>query len=104
MDTKYYFLTSLFPDEIYQDIIESSKGAIANANNELQWSLVSGLSRYCSNISLINFPNVGAYPLKYKYPYMNGCNIGNQEKKLGRSYSFINIIHIVNASIRFSRF
>lgn len=94
MDTKYYFLTSLFPNEIYQNIIESSKGAIANANNEFQWSLVSGLIKYCANISLINFPNVGAYPLKYKYPYMNGSDISNQEKKIGHSYSFINIIYI----------
>lgn len=94
MSTNYYFLTSLFPDEIYEDIIGASKGAISNANNELQWSLVSGLSTYCTNISLINFPNIGAYPLKYKKLYMNGSEINYQGKKLGNSYSFINIIYI----------
>lgn len=93
MSVNAYFLTSLFPDEIYPEIINLSKGAIANANNELQWSLVLGLNTHYQDFLLINFPNVGAYPFRYKTLYMNGCDIRNQGEILGHSYSFINILY-----------
>lgn len=91
---KSYFLTSLFPDELYQEILTMSKGPIANANNRFQWNLFNGLKAYYPNIELINFPNVGAFPTKYKSLVVSGSNINFQDKKVGYSYPFPNPIYL----------
>ena len=92
MDNNVFFLTSLFPDEILSEINKLSNGAIANANNQLQWNLYLGLSSYYPNLKLINFPNVGAYPFRYKSITVSGCDIKKNDQEIGQSYSFINLI------------
>ena len=94
MKNNCYFLTSLFPYEIYSEIVEYSSGPIANANNELQWSIFLGLNEYYPDIYLMNFPNVGGYPFKYKALHVSGCDIKIKGKTIGESYSFINLIYL----------
>ncbi|RZG76953.1 glycosyltransferase [Acinetobacter sp. WCHAc060025] len=89
---KVYFLTSLFPKELEAEITLQSKGAIANANNTLQWNLYSGLKLFHPNIFLLNFPNIGAYPTKYKKIFVSETNISLLDKTIGKSYSFFNLV------------
>ncbi len=61
------FLTGLFPNEDYAEILKKSKGAVQNAANNLQWELVKGLDENLnSNFSLINSMYIGSFPKRYK--------------------------------------
>lgn len=93
---KSIFVSSLFPNEIYEEISNQSIGAIANANNELQWNLYLGLKKYYSNLELINFPNVGSYPFRYKSISVPSCDIHYQNESIGYSYPFKNLLYLKN--------
>lgn len=91
---KAYFISSLFPDELKEDILSKSIGATANANNAFQWALFDGLVKYYPTLYLLNFPNVGAYPNRFKNIKVNSCLIKNNGAIVGQSYSFINLIQL----------
>ncbi|MFT0695703.1 glycosyltransferase family 4 protein [Acinetobacter bereziniae] len=94
MTVKSFFLSSLFPDELTSEIVNLSNGQIANANNALQWSIYTGLHHFLPTLYLLNFPNVGAYPLKYKKISMSGSKIYRDGKEIGESFSFLNIVYV----------
>ena len=89
---KAYFISSLFPDELKEDLFNNSVGATANANNAFQWALFNGLRKYYPDLFLLNFPNVGAYPIRFKRFEVKGSIIRNNETIVGKSFSFINLI------------
>lgn len=91
---KAYFISSLFPDELKEDLFNNSVGATANANNAFQWALFNGLKKYYPDLFLLNFPNVGAYPIRFKRFEVKGSIIRNNETIVGKSFSFINLIQI----------
>ena len=90
---RVFFLSSLFPKELEEDIYNNSIGAVANANNTLQWNILHGLSNYHSSIYAFNFPNVGAYPTRYKKPYLGYVKMYSDNKIVGESVSFINLLY-----------
>lgn len=91
---KTYFISSLFPNELKEELLNKSVGATANANNAFQWALFNGLRVYYPNLFLLNFPNVGAYPVRFKKFKVNGSLIKYNEIIVGESFSFINLIQL----------
>lgn len=91
---KTYFISSLFPNELKEELLNKSVGATANANNAFQWALYTGLRVYYPNLYLLNFPNVGAYPVRFKKFKVNGSLIKYNEITVGESFSFINLIQL----------
>lgn len=69
------FISSLLSTSNKEKICLRSKGAIANANDTLQLALLKGLSINCKKeqIKVLNMPNIGAYPIRYKDLYYKGC-------------------------------
>lgn len=63
---KILFLTGLFPDSLYDSIVNNSKGNIQYAADALQKSLVIGLSFFVDKLKIVNLPFVGSYPKRYK--------------------------------------
>ena len=90
---KTYFISSLFPNELKEELLNKSVGATANANNAFQWALFNGLRVYYPNLFLLNFPNVGAYPARFKKFKVNGSLIKYNEIIVGESFSFTNFLN-----------
>ncbi|WP_316819826.1 glycosyltransferase [Pedobacter gandavensis] len=86
------FLASLFPEESREVIKQNSKGAIANANDALQWSYVKGISSFTKNLKVICAPNIGAFPLKYKSLFFHGSGFINNSAFSGETISFFNLL------------
>lgn len=63
------FIGGYFPPDRIQEILVNSKGVIQNAANNLQWSIIKGLSYYYKKIHLITLPYIGSYPFQYKEFY-----------------------------------
>ena len=85
------FLGSFFPVEFHDDIVKNSRGPIANANNALQFALLSGLSEYYSDIHVITLPNVGAFPRRYKQAFFPGSDLCGPANTTGVSLKFFNL-------------
>ena len=79
------FLGGLFPKDRNQEITTNSKNIIQNAANNLQWSIITGLDHYYSNLSIITLPYIGSYPLNYKKWYFKSSNF--KHRNLSRDYS-----------------
>lgn len=73
-------LSGLFPAEIEQEIVKNSKGPIQNAANNLQYSIIEGLSHWCSEIKVLNFPFVGEYPLSFKKPWVSESHFTEEKE------------------------
>jgi glycosyltransferase involved in cell wall biosynthesis len=58
--------TSLIPKEYRQYYFNNCIGALSNANNNFQWALVNGLLEHNCSVQLINSPNIGAYPTRFR--------------------------------------
>lgn len=89
---KVFFLSSLFPKKQIKYIKENSIGAIANANDSFQWSLVRGFIDNGYHVNLINVPNLGAYPFKFKKMVTESNtfdSIGSNIK--GKSFGILNL-------------
>ena len=90
------FVGSLFPAALRQEIANLSIGPIANANSTLQHALLAGLSEHCKKLVVINLPQVGAYPTRYRTLYVSGSEVAINGLVTGRSLSFFNLIGIKN--------
>jgi glycosyltransferase involved in cell wall biosynthesis len=93
---KAIFIGSLFPAALKQDIIVSSIGPIANANSTLQHALVAGLSKYYREFSIINLPQVGAYPTRYRKLFVPASEVAIDGQISGRSFAFLNLVGAKN--------
>jgi len=91
---KVVFLGSFLPKESENEIRTMSIGAIANANNALQWSYIMGLKFFYPSLEVISLPQIGAFPVRYKKPFFKPENnrFYVDEKTLGYSMKFLNII------------
>lgn len=92
------FLGSLFSDDRKEEIVSNSIGPIANANNTLQHALVKGFSlcgddAQCINLTLLNMPNIGAYPFKYRKVNWTGSNFTIYGYE-GKNIPFLNLVQI----------
>lgn len=81
------YLSSIFPLENRQFFIDNSKGAISNANDSLQGAILQGFKSNNCEVSILNVPNIGAFPKRFKKlnsiafkfteeSYFKGYNIG----------------------------
>jgi glycosyltransferase involved in cell wall biosynthesis len=78
---KILIFSSVIPKEHEKYYFENSIGAMSNANNSLQWALVNGFILNGFVVKMVNFPNIGAYPSKFKklitktYDFTNGGSV-----------------------------
>jgi len=63
------FLGGYFPLDRVEEILTNSRGVVQNAANNLQWSIINGLSYYYKNLQTITLPYIGTYPFHYKKCY-----------------------------------
>lgn len=92
------FLGGFFPREYENKIQSNSKGAIANANNALQWAYIEGLKNIFKEdtFQLISLPQVGAYPFRYKVPFfkVESTSFGKAYGIKGTCINFLNVFGI----------
>ena len=102
MKSKIALLMGLFPEETYDYIKKNSKGVIQYAADALQKSLLKGFleNLNMNDISLINLPYVGGFPVYFSTPFMPNHDIIYNKKKVGTNIAFTNIRGYKN----FSRF
>ena len=85
------FLGGIFPSELKDTITANSMGPMANANNALQWALVSGLGQLCKSLEVVALPQVGAYPRRYKSLFVDGQRVAFPNGVKGESVGFFNL-------------
>src|SRR5690606_7459666 len=88
---KIIFLSSLIPNDYKEYYKKNSIGATSNANNNLQWAIVNGLVENNYFIKLINAPNIGAYPLRFKKILLKPFGFREGEHIEGINLKSINI-------------
>ncbi|MCU7694611.1 glycosyltransferase [Haoranjiania flava] len=88
MTKKILFFSSIIPEETY---FNNSIGPNSIANDTLQRALMKGFQENNYKIDLINVPNIGAYPSKYKKPVINSKKIKISEAINGITIQFINL-------------
>ena len=84
------FLGGFFPKEMFHEIMNNSRGAIANANNLLQWGIIDGLYSLGVIQRKFSYPQVGAFPVRYKSFYFRG----NADYDCGSFFNVIGFKHI----------
>ena len=77
------FLTTLIPEEMYEEVRKKSIYNMQDAASALQWHLYEGLcENYHQNIEILNILPVGSFPQYYKDAFIRkkkintGVNIG----------------------------
>lgn len=105
---KYYFLTGLFPQDQYEDIIANSKGSIHYAADALQKSFADGFSEVFDNLEIVSLPFIQPYPQGYKKLFIKSKettytnNIGKTVKC--HCLSFCNLYEYKKTSIENSAY
>ncbi len=88
---KIAFLCGYFPDEIKRDIEKRSRGIIQYAAHALQKSIISGIDQHVSDLSIINLPYVGSYPIRYKSPRLKESHFSHRDGACDVNAGFNNI-------------
>lgn len=70
----YVFLGSYFPKDKVEEITGKSIGPIANANNLWQWNFIHGLGSLKLKLCKYTFPQIGAFPNRYKGIFFHGTS------------------------------
>jgi len=96
--SRYKFLTTLIPPELYEEVMAKSRHNMQDAANALQWHLHEGLcENYKQDIELLNVLPIGSFPQYYAEAFVkqerfststgqNNINIGFCNIKLLRKY------------------
>lgn len=84
------FLGGFFPKEMFSEIRENSHGPIANANNLLQWGIIEGLYSLNAIKRKFSYPQIGAFPIRYKFPYFKG----NADYDCGSFFNVVGFKHV----------
>lgn len=84
----YYFVGSLFPNELNEQIYMESKGRIDNAANTFQWAFIDGFEKNGYPIKIITLPGVGTFPLHYKGLHIKQISFSHAELVRDISLSF----------------
>lgn len=61
---EYIFIGGLYPHERLKEIRSQGDNSMGIAANVLQWSLLTGLDKYYSNIKVITVPYISTFPKK----------------------------------------
>ena len=64
--SKIYFVGGLFPEYVYDDIINASRGVVQYAADSLQKSILVGLSELVDDCEIVNLPFIGSYPMRFR--------------------------------------
>lgn len=84
-------LGGLFPNEIRKEIEANSIGPIQYAADALQWALVRGLDEIGVNLSLINLPYIGSYPIRYRQVLIKSFAFSHISGSKDFNVGFINL-------------
>lgn len=84
------FLSSILPNYKDNYFYKESKGAVSNANDNLQRAIITGFEANNYDVSLLNVPNIGAFPSKFKSLYTPSFKIENSSSK-GYNFGFFNL-------------
>lgn len=95
---KTVFLTSLLPEPLFETIRRDSIGAISNANNLFQKNLAIGFGAHSSSLDIVNLPNVGAYPNRYRKLLVAPAAFDFGECIRAESLGFFNLIGVKHLS------
>ena len=76
------FLGGYFLPDRLKEIESNSKGVIQNAANNLQWSIIKGLTHFYNNLQLVTLPYIGGYPLFYKKSYFKSSLMQNKSMEI----------------------
>ena len=97
---KYLFLSGLYPKEKELFFVEKSKsGSLQNAPNVFQWNVVDGLYKNGVDFWVLSAPFVTSYPKGFRSMMMPEIPIIYENKLIGKTVSFCNLIGIKGASI-----
>lgn len=88
---KVLFFSSLIPNEYKEYYQKNSIGAVSNANDSLQWALVKGFIMHDYDVNLINFPNIGAYPTKFKKVFTKSFYFKSEKAFSGKNIGILNL-------------
>jgi len=88
---KILIFSSVIPKEHEEYYFENSIGAMSNANNSLQWAIVKGFILNGFAVKMINFPNIGAYPSKFKKLITKTYNFTNGGSVFGINIGVLNL-------------
>ena len=89
---KLILLLGLFPKETKNEIFKNSKGVIQYAADNLQWSLVDGLTRNNVEFMIINLPYIGSYPVRFKKIYSEGYSFSAENGVPAKNVGFVNLL------------
>lgn len=97
---KYLFLSGLYPKENESFFKENARtGSIQNAPNVFQWNVVYGLFENNADFWVISAPFISAYPKGYRRVFITRYPIVFNQKVLGDTVSFCNLVGFKEASI-----
>ena len=88
-DMNIIFLGLMFSEASLQDAYRESKCGVQMATHVFQDNLVNGISNY-HNISVINVPPIGSFPINYKKLYTKQKSWGTNNVEIG----FLNLPRI----------
>ena len=97
---KYIFLTGLYPKEyefFFKDNARS--GSIQNAPNVFQWNVVDGLIANGAIFWVLSAPFISTYPKGYKRVSIPSFPIVYNQKVIGETVSFCDLIGLKESSI-----
>lgn len=86
-----HFLTSILPKQNYKWIKHNSKGAMSNANDSFQRAVIDGLLKNGVELQLLNVPNIGAFPFRFKKIVSPNFTIDEGEGIKGNNFGFTNV-------------
>lgn len=98
MKKKILFFSSILPDVSF---FENSIGQTATANDTLQRSMMKGFQENGYSVDLINVPNIGAFPSRYKKAVISTKKFELNEKIEGISVAFLNFKFIKHFFVYF---
>jgi len=92
------FIGGIFPKEYKKEIELNSKHNVQYAANNLQWSLIRGLSHYIE-LEIVNLIFVGSFPHHYRKILIPSFSFRiSNEEKLNKNIGFVNLPVFKNIS------
>lgn len=89
---KVLFMSSILPTHSKEWIVENSIGAISNANDNFQRAIIDGLILNGLDVSLLNVPNIGAFPIRFRKAYVPSFGFREYSVSKGFNIGFFNFI------------
>jgi glycosyltransferase involved in cell wall biosynthesis len=96
-DLKIILLSCFFPDELYEEILDNSKGMPHTANDNFLKALVAGYRQQANlELSIINAPLIGSFPFFYRKIWVNKVGKSSSENYSFISIGYLNLTFIKN--------